>query len=260
MKLKEWADLVALYKYSRKQPNKLLFTWVNARRTWSMWLAFALTILFLVFIFFGYKYPALLPYAAIGLMPWAIMAYRTRLQALRTVFPEQFAEHAIDRQSWREKENFLCYAFFLEVVRNNGYTAAKLRELSACVDLTGRPQRPALSQNLGFASLIGFMVALSTEVIKATPIFKWEKGLFLLVMGFALLFIYWLVLDGIHNFVYEKGWIKRYLDLAAYDLKESDIHVPPSNPDTTSPATRPVLANSDRLDSGLIFESASSDR
>ncbi|MBK5343433.1 hypothetical protein JFU48_18850 [Pseudomonas sp. TH49] len=236
MKLKEWADLKALYKLSRKQPNRILFTWANVRKTWSMWVALLLTILFLVFIFFGYKYPVLLPYAAGALIPWVVMAYRTRLHALRTVFPNEFAAHAIDRQSLREKENFLCYAFFLEIVRLEGYTATKLRELSAYVDLTARPQRPALSQNLGFASLIGFMVALSTEVIKSTSLFKWEKGLFVLAMGFAVLFIYWLFLDGIHNLVYEKGWIKRYLDLAAYDLQE---------PVTTAPeagSTQPCQA------------------
>jgi len=170
MKLMDWADLKDLYKRSRKQPNKLLFKRENARGLWPMWTAAASTILLCVFAGWGIKNPALVPYAYIALLPWAIALYITRIKALRTVYPRQFAEHAIDRQSSLGKENILCYAFFLDAVRDEGYTAAKLQELSAYADLTCKPARPVLAQNLGFASLIAFMVALSTEVIKATPI------------------------------------------------------------------------------------------
>jgi hypothetical protein len=37
-----------------------------------------------------------------------------------------------------------------------------LTPFSAYADLAGEPARPALSQNLGFASLIAFMIALCT--------------------------------------------------------------------------------------------------
>ncbi|VVQ10773.1 hypothetical protein PS914_05145 [Pseudomonas fluorescens] len=220
MKLMEWADLKVLYKRSRKQPNKLLFKRENARRLWPMWAAAASTIPLVVFAGLGIKNPALIPYAYIVLFPWALALYLTRLKALQMVYPRQFAEHAIDRQSSLGKENILCYAFFLEALRDEGYTAAKLRELSAYADLTGKPARPALSQNLGFASLVAFMVALCTEVIKATPFFTLGKGWVFVMMGIVLLVISGLILDGIHSTAYERDWVKRYLDMAAYDLEE----------------------------------------
>ncbi|MFJ2710262.1 hypothetical protein ACIOZM_05160 [Pseudomonas sp. NPDC087346] len=219
MKLIEWADLKKLYKCSRRRPNKLLFKRENIRRLWPMWATVASTIPLTTFAGFGIKYPILIPFAYLALVPWAIALYSTRFKALRMVYPQQFADHAIDRQSWREKENVLCYAFFLEAMRDEGYTATQLRELSAYSDLTGKPPRPALSQNLGFASLIALMIALAAEAIKVAPIFT-SKGSVVLMLGFIVLGIYGTVLDGIHSLVYEKGWIKRYLDLAAFDIEE----------------------------------------
>lgn len=218
MKLKEWADLMVLYKRSRRQPNKLLFKRENARRLWPMWTAAASTVVLCIFAGFGIKNPTLIPYAYLALLPWALALYFTRLNALRTVYPQQFAKHAIDPQSSLGKENILCYAFFLEALRNEGYTAPKLRELSAYADLTGKPSKPALSQNLAFATFIAFMVTLGAEVIKATPYFTLGKGWVILMLGLAALFIFWLVLDGIHSAAYERGWVKRYLDMATYDL------------------------------------------
>ncbi|WP_256584930.1 hypothetical protein [Pseudomonas sp. Irchel s3a18] len=220
MKLMEWADLKVLYKRSRKQPNKLLFKRENARKLWPMWMAVVSTIPLTVFAIFGIKNPTLIPYAYIALFPWTLALYLTRLKALSIVYPRQFAEHAIDRHSSLGQENTLCYAFFLEAVRDAGYTAAKLREFSAYADLTGKPAKPALSQNLGFASVIAFMIALCTEVIKATTFFTWGKGSVVVMLGITALFIFWLVLDGIHSAAYERGWVKRYLDMAAYDLEE----------------------------------------
>lgn len=220
MKLMEWADLKDLYKRSRKRPNKLLFKRENARRLWPMWTAAASTILLVMFASAGIKNPTLIPYTYIALLPWALALYVTRLKALRMVYPRQFAEHAIDRQSSLGKENILCYAFFLEALRDEGYTTAKLRELSAYADLTGKPARPALSQNLGFASFIAFMVALCTEVIKGTTFFTLGKGWIIVMLGLAALFIYWLVLDGVHSAAYERNWVKRYLDMGACDLEE----------------------------------------
>ena len=220
MKLMEWADLKVIYKRSRNQPNKRLIKRENIRKLWPMWTAAASTVLLFVFAGFGIKYPAMFPYAYFALVPWSFALYFTRLNALRKVYPREFAQHAIDRQPWLEKENTLCYAFFLEALREAGYTASKARQFSVYSDLAGRPPRPPLSQNLGFASLIAFMIALSTEVIKATPFFMWGKGSGVLMLGLAVLFLYWLVLDGVHSVAYEKGRIKRYLDLAAYDLEE----------------------------------------
>ncbi|MFO3796917.1 MAG: hypothetical protein ACK8QZ_06480 [Anaerolineales bacterium] len=220
MKLMEWADLKDLYKRCRKQPNKLLFKRENARRLWAMWTTAASTILLVVFTSLGIKYPMLIPYAYTALPPWALALYLTRLKSLRIVYPRQFVEHAIDRQSTLGKENILCYAFFLEALRNEGYTVARLRELSAYADLTGTPARPALSQNLGFASLIAFMVALCTEVIKTTTFYTLSKGWVFVMLGVVALSIYWIVLDGIQSAAYERGWVKRYLEMAAYDLEE----------------------------------------
>ncbi|MCY1436388.1 hypothetical protein D9M71_525120 [compost metagenome] len=49
------------------------------------------------------------------------------------------------------------------------------------------------------------MVAVSTEVIKATTFFAFGKGSVILMLGVAVLFIYWLVLDGIHSSAYERN-------------------------------------------------------
>ncbi|WP_257230420.1 hypothetical protein [Pseudomonas sp. SbOxS1] len=241
MKLIEWADLKVLYKYSRKQPNKLLFKRENARRLWPMWTTAASTILLVVFAGLGIKNPALIPYAYIALLPWALALYFTRLKALRIVYPRQFAEHAIDRQSSLGKENILCYAFFLEALRNEGYTVAKLRELSAYADLTGKPARPALSQNLGFASLIAFMIALCAEVIKATTFFTLGKGWVFVMLCIVALFIYGMVLDGIHSTAYERGWVKRYLDMAVCDLEESIQGTPRDSAEVLARHTRSAV-------------------
>lgn len=219
MKLVDWANLKDLYKRSRRQPNKLLFKRANARKLWPMWTAAASTIFICLFAAWGIRNPALIPYAYAALLPWAATLYWTRIKALRTVYPREFAEHAIDRQSSLGKENILCYAFFLDAVRDEGYTAAKLRELSAYSDLTCKPPRPGLAQNLGFASFIAFMITLSAEVIKATPLFTLGKGWIFLMLGIAGGFLYWLVLDGIHSVAYERAWVKRYLDMAARDLE-----------------------------------------
>lgn len=53
MKLKEWAHLEALYKISRKQPNKHIFKLHNARKLWPMWSAVGSTALLFVFAMFG---------------------------------------------------------------------------------------------------------------------------------------------------------------------------------------------------------------
>jgi hypothetical protein len=219
MKLEDWANLKDVYKRSRRQPNKLLFKRENARKLWPMWAAAASTLLLVVIAGWGIKNPALVPYAYLAMGPWAIALYITRMKALRMVYPREFAEHAIDRQSSLGKENILCYAFFLDAVRGNGYTAAKLRELSRYADLTGKPARPGLAKNLGFASFIAFMVALSTEVIKSTPLFTPDKSWIFLMVGIAGGFLYWLVLDGIHSVAYERAWVKRYLDMAASDME-----------------------------------------
>lgn len=228
MKLMEWANLKDLYKRSRKQPNKRLFKRENARRLWTMWTAAASTLVLCVLAGWGIKNPAIIPYTYIALVPWTIALYVTRIKALRTVYPQQFADHAIDRQSSMGKENILCYAFFLENARAEGYTATKLRELSAYADLATKPARPALAQNLGFASLIAFLVTISAEVIKSTPLFSLGKGAVVLVLVLAGTFIYWLVLDGMHSAAYEKAWIKRYLDMAACDLDEVPILLNPT--------------------------------
>ncbi|WP_242206366.1 MULTISPECIES: hypothetical protein [unclassified Pseudomonas] len=252
MKLMEWTILKNLYKLSRKRPNKLLFKRGNARKLWPMWLAAASTIPLCIFAGFGIKYPGLTLYAYIALAPWAFILYFTRLKALRTVYPQQFSDHAIDHQSWMEKENILCYAFFLETVREEGYTTQKLRELSAYSDLTCKPPRPPLSQNLIFASLIAFMIALSTEVIKATPFFTLGKGSIVLILGSVVLFCVWLVLDGVQSTAYERVRIKRYLDLAAYDLDDAAKNIPSVNPDIDSFDTRVSLTSSQRLDSEIV--------
>ncbi|MBV7489592.1 hypothetical protein [Pseudomonas sp. PDM30] len=242
MKLMEWADLKVLYKRSRKQPNKLLFKRENARRLWSMWTTAASTILLVVFAGFGIKNPTLIPYAYIALFPWALALYFTRIKALRTVYPRQFAEHSIDRQSSLGKENILCYAFFLEQLRDEGYTVAKIRELSEYADLTVKPTRPALSQNLGFASLIAFMIAICTELIKTTTFFTLGKGWVFLMLGIVALFIYWMVLDGIHSATYEKGCVKRYLDMAAYDLEEPSQGAPEESTEMPALDTLPSVS------------------
>lgn len=89
-------------------------------------------------------------------------------------------------------------------------------------ELVGKPTKPALSQNIGFASLVALMITLSAEIIKGAG-FITSMGLAVVMLGFAALFIYWVVLDGIHSVAYEKALIKRYLDLAVWDL------APPSN-------------------------------
>ena len=217
MKLMELANLKDLYLRSRKQPNKLLFRRENLRKLWPMWAAVLSTLVLFVFAGWSIQSPALVPYTYLALLPWAIALYVTRIKALRMVFPQQFAEHAIDRQSSLGKENILCYAFFLDAVRDEGYTTAKLRELSSFADLTCKPVRPALTQNLGFASLIALMIAISTEVIKVTPMFP-DKGWVFVMLGITGAFLYWLVLDGIHSVAYERAWVKRYIDMAASDL------------------------------------------
>lgn len=50
MKLAEWSEIQMLYKRSRRQPNKLLFTRMNASRLWPMWMAFASTFLLVGFV------------------------------------------------------------------------------------------------------------------------------------------------------------------------------------------------------------------
>lgn len=224
MKLVEWANLKDVYKRSRRQPNKLLFKRENAGKLWPMWIAVVSTIFICLFTGLGIRNPGLIPYAYIALFPWAAALYWTRMKALRIVYPTEFAAHAIDRQSSLGKENILCYAFFLDAVRDEGYTAAKLRELSEYADLTCKPPRPGLAQNLGFASFIAFMITLSTEVIKDTPLFTLHKGWIFLMLGFVLGFFYWLVLDGIHSLAYERAWVKRYLDMAARDLESSHVN------------------------------------
>ncbi|OUM04846.1 hypothetical protein BW686_24525 [Pseudomonas syringae] len=219
MKLVDWANLRDIYKRSRRQPNKLLFKRENARKLWPMWAAAASTLLLCLFAGWGIKDQTLIPYAYAAMLPWAVILYVTRIKALRTVYPREFADHAIDRQSSLGKENILCYAFFLNAVRSEGYTPSTLRKLSAYSDLTCKPARPGLAQNLGFASFIAFMIALSTEVIKATPLFTNGKGWVLLLMGIGGVFLYWLILDGIHSVAYERAWVKRYLDMAASDLE-----------------------------------------
>lgn len=86
----------------------------------------------------------------------------------------------------------------------------------------GKPAKPALSQNIGFASLVALMITISAEIIKGAGFFT-SMGLAVIMLGLAALFIYWLVLDGIHSVAYEKALIKRYLDMAVWDL------TPPSN-------------------------------
>jgi len=235
MKFKEWAELTALYKRSRKQPNKLLFTWKNARRLWPMWTAAASTLPLVVLSAFGIKYPILVPISYALLAVWAGGLFFTRLHAIRTVYPTQFAEHAIDQQPWGEQENILCYAFFLQIVKEEGYTSAKLRELSAYSDLTVAPVKPALSQNLGFVSLFALIVGLSTELIKATSFFLGGKGAVILILVAAVSFIYWIVWDGIQSTPYQRLRIKRYVDLAAYDLEERVQDVRELNPVESSP-------------------------
>ena len=78
MKLMEWADLQALYKRSRKRPNKLIFKRENILRLWPMWSAFGSTALLFVFAMFGIKNPALIPYTYMALAPWALLLYFTR--------------------------------------------------------------------------------------------------------------------------------------------------------------------------------------
>jgi hypothetical protein len=235
MKFKEWVDLTALYKRSRRQPNKLLFTWKNARRLWPMWAVAVSTFPLVVMAGFGIKYPILVPISYVFLGLWTGGLFLTRLHALRTVYPLQFAEHAIDQQPWSEQENILCYAFFLQIVKDEGYRAAKLRELSAYSDLTVAPAKPALSQNLGFLSLLGLMMGLSAELIKTTAFFLGPKGALVLVPIVGTLFIYWLVWDGIQSTRDQRLRIKRYVDLAAYDLEEAVQDVPELNPVKTSP-------------------------
>ncbi|WP_241669518.1 hypothetical protein [Pseudomonas sp. CFBP13508] len=150
-------------------------------------------------------------------------------------YPVQFAEHAIGQQPWGEQENILCYAFFLQIVQDEGYTAARLRELSAYSDLTVAPAKPALSQNLGFVSLFALIVGLSTELIKATSFFLGGKGAVILILVAAVSFIYWIVWDGIQSTPYQRLRIKRYVDLAAYDLEERVQDVRELNPVESSP-------------------------
>ncbi|MEX5666025.1 hypothetical protein ABFV57_14305 [Pseudomonas neuropathica] len=235
MKLKELVDLTALYKRSRRQPNKLLFTWKNARRLWPMWAVAVSTLPLIALSALGIKYPIFVPISYAGLAVWTGGLFFTRLNALRRVYPAQFAEHAIGQQPWGEQENILCYAFFLQIVQDEGYTAAKLRELSAYSDLTVAPAKPALSQNLVFVSLFALMIGLSTELIKATSFFIGGKGAAILILVAAVSFIYWIVWDGIQSTPYQRLRIKRYVDLAAYDLEEAVQDVRELNPVESSP-------------------------
>lgn len=246
MTFKDWADLKVLYKQSRKQPNKQLFRLENARKLWPMWAAAATTLPLLVFAGFGIKYPMVVPMSYVALALWAGGLFFTRLKAFQTVYPAQFDAHAIDRQSWAEQENILCYAFFLQIIRNEGYTTDKLRKLSAYSDLTVAPAKPALSQNLGFVSLFGLMIALSTEVIKATSFFLWGKGAVALMLVAVVLFIYWLVWDGIQSAAYERLRIKRYVELAVHDLDDVVQDVLQVNPAPDSMDSLPLLAISNQ--------------
>lgn len=221
MKLAEWAQIQEIYKRSRRQPNKRLFKWANARRLWPMWVALASTGALVAFTVVAMARPPLVPYAYMALVPWGLALYFTRLKGLRVTHAQAFDDHVIDRQAFHHRESTLCYAFFLESLRNEGYTAAKARELSAYSDLIGKPARPPLSQNLGFASLVAFMIAISTELIKSADVFT-SQGLAVVMIGVVAMFIYWLVLDGIYSGAYQKAWIKRYLDMAAWDLEHSD--------------------------------------
>ncbi len=64
------------------------------------------------------------------------------------------------------------------------------------------------------------MIALCTEIIKATPLFTWGKGSVIVVLGMGALFLNWLVLDGIRSVSYERMCIKRYVEMAVFDLDE----------------------------------------
>ncbi|WDY55816.1 hypothetical protein [Pseudomonas sp. PSKL.D1] len=228
MKLAEWAQVQDIYKRSRRQPNKRLFKWTNARRLWPMWAALASTVLLVAFALVAMAHPALLPYAYMALVPWGLALYVTRVKGLRATHAQAFDDHVIDRQSFHHRENTLCYTFFLQRLRTEGYTAAKARELSAYSDLVGKPARPPLSQNLGFASLVAFMIAISTELIKNADVFT-SQGMAVLMLGVVAVFFYGLILDGINSGAYQRAWIKRYLDMAAWDLEHLSDDAAPAD-------------------------------
>jgi hypothetical protein len=79
------------------------------------------------------------------------------------------------------------------------------------------------------------MIGLSTELIKATKFFLGPKGALVLMPVAGALFIYWLVWDGIQSTPYQRLRIKRYVDLAAYDLEERVQDVRELNPVESSP-------------------------
>lgn len=137
-----------------------------------------------------------MPCLFVALIPWGYMAFATRLASLKKLYPEQFQEHAIDSQSRFSKESILYYSFFLEALRKEGYTASKVRELSSYADLIGSSSGPALAQNLGFVSLITFMIALSTEVIKSFSNFASGMGVELIAIGLVVANFYWMVWGG----------------------------------------------------------------
>lgn len=218
MKLVEWADLKDLYIASRRQPNKLIFRRDSLWTLRPLWGAVTITIALLIMDFVSLNYQWLMPYTSFATLLWVFAMYKTRIATLRQAFPREFAEHAIDRQSPLNKEHILGYALFLKAMRAEGYTVAKLNALSNYAELIGRPAKPGLMQNLGFASFLGVMIALSTEAIKSMPWFTPATSWVVLMLGAMGLFLYWLVLDGIHSVAHERAWIKRYLDRAAQDL------------------------------------------
>lgn len=221
MKFKEWADVLNVYKGSFKRINKDIFKSENLRWIgWPLGIALSSTLILCLATIFGSNIPAIKLGVSIALIPWAITLYITRMKMLRTLYPRQFHEHAIDRQSFWDRDNILYYALFLEDVRQARYTATKLRELAKYAALVGKPAKPPIAQNIVFAFLVGLSVSLSVELIKKTYIFVSGDGWVFLVISGASLFICQLVRDGFHSKAYERARVKRFLELAAHDLTQ----------------------------------------
>lgn len=216
---KNWSEMLKLYKSSRPSYWRAIVSNPMALHLLPTWLVVVMLILVISASFTLQQHPlgAITIMLCTGLCMWALLLAREYFVAEH--FSNYYRRHAISSQPLLQRESYLRYAHFLEVLEQNGVTASQVSEIAAFAKISENPPKSLnLTQNALVLALLTFLAAIAVEKTKSTQLWEFGHGNLVILLTFTALLALLFVLAMIRDYLHHKERIIRYLEWASHDL------------------------------------------
>ncbi|WP_123564396.1 hypothetical protein [Pseudomonas vranovensis] len=215
----QWSEMLQLYKRSRPNYWHAIRNNPLAPHLLPTWLVVLATILVVSASFSVQQHPLgpVTVMLSTSLCMWAMLLAREYFVAEQ--FKSLYQRHAIASQPLLQRDSYLRYAHFLQMLEQKAVSAAQAGEIAAFAKISENPPKSLnLTQNAMFVAIITFLATIAAEKAKLTELWAFGKGNLVILLTFAVLLVLWFGLMVVRDHLHYKERIIRYLEWASHDL------------------------------------------